>query len=66
MENTIIILEVSKQPYISIAKQYGGAKINGHEYTYHPAKDALIRKDYAKKMKGKTWDEFVEFVKEQK
>lgn len=61
----IIILNVSSTAYISIARHYGGAKINGHEYVYHPAKDALIRKDYTKKMRGKTWEQFVEYVKEQ-
>ena len=40
----------------------GGAKINGHEYVYHPAKDALIRKDWTKKMRGLKWDEFVKLV----
>jgi hypothetical protein len=59
----IIIENVTNTPYLSIARHYGGAKINGHEYVYHPAKDALIRKDYAKKMRGKSWEQFVEFVK---
>lgn len=58
----IIIIDVSKQPYFSIARHYGGAKIDGQEYVYHPAKDALIRKDWTKKMRGLKWDEFVELV----
>jgi hypothetical protein len=59
----IIILNISKTPYLNICTVYGGAKINGQEYVYHEAKDALIRKDYTKKMRGKSWEQFVEFVK---
>jgi hypothetical protein len=58
----IIIIDVSKQPYFSIARHYGGAKIDGKEYVYHPAKDALIRKDWTKKMRGLKWGEFVKLV----
>jgi hypothetical protein len=61
--NLIVIMDVSKQPYFSIARHYGGAKVNGHEYVYHPAKDALIRKDWVKKMKFKSWEQFLELVK---
>jgi hypothetical protein len=62
---SIIIQNISKTPYLNICKVYGGAKINGQEYVYNPAKDALIRKDYTKHMRGKSWEQFVEFVKEQ-
>lgn len=61
----ILILEVSKTPYLSIARHYGGAKINGVEYVYQPAKDALIRKDWVKKTRGRTWAEFLELVKKE-
>lgn len=60
----IVILNASAQPYISIARQYGGCKIEGIEYVYHPAKDALIRKDWVKKTRGKSWEQFLELVKE--
>ena len=62
---SIIIPTISKTPYLNICKAYGGAKINGQEYVYHEAKDALIRKDYTKKMRGKSWEQFIKFVKEQ-
>ena len=61
--NPILIYEVSKQPYISIAKHYGGIKIQNVEYVYQPAKDVLIRKDWVKKTKGISWDKFMELVK---
>lgn len=59
----IIIMHGSKQPYLSLGVNYGGVKYMGHEYVYHPVKDAFIRKDYVKHMRKKTWDQFVEFVK---
>lgn len=59
----ILINEVSKQPYISIARHYGGIIIQGVEYVYQPVKDVLIRKDWVKKTKGISWKIFVELVK---
>ena len=63
MNKPILISNVCAQPYISIARHYGGIKINGVEYIYQPVHDALIRKDWVKKTKGKKWDDFVELVK---
>lgn len=51
MSNAIqkLILNVSSQPYISIAKMFGGAVVNGQEYVYIKEHDALlIKKDLAK------------------
>jgi hypothetical protein len=62
----IVYLEVTNTPYISVARHYGGAKINGYEYVYHPAKDALIRKDWVKKMKFKSWEQFLDMVRNEK
>jgi hypothetical protein len=61
----IIIFNASQQPYISLGVRYGGIKINKHEYVYHPVKDAFIRRDYTKHMRKKTWEQFVEFAKQQ-
>jgi hypothetical protein len=61
--NPILIYNVSRQPYISIARHYGGIKIQNVEYIYQPVKDVLIRKDWVKKTKGISWDKFVELVK---
>ena len=61
--NPILIYNVSRQPYISIARHYGGIKIQNVEYVYQPVKDVLIRKDWVKKTKGISWEKFVELVK---
>ena len=63
MTKAIVILEGSKQPYIAIGRHFGGINLEGVQYIYHPARDAFIRKDWVKKMKGKKWDEFLEEVK---
>jgi hypothetical protein len=59
----IIILEASKQPYIAIALHFGGINLEGVQYVHHPARDAFVRKDWAKKMKGKSWEQFLDEVK---
>jgi hypothetical protein len=63
MNKPIVILEGSKQPYISIGRHFGGIKIENVEYVYQPARDAFIRKDWAKRTKGKSWEQFLEEVK---
>jgi hypothetical protein len=63
MNKPIVILEGSKQPYISIGRHFSGIKINNVEYIYQPARDAFIRKDWAKRTKGKSWEQFLEEVK---
>jgi hypothetical protein len=60
----IVILNASKQPYISIGCKCGGVKLNGKEYIYAPKNDAFIRKDFMPKYrKMKNFDEFLELVK---
>lgn len=59
----IVILEGSKQTYIAIARHFGGIDLEGVYYVYHPARDAFIRKDWASKMRGKKWKQFLEEVK---
>ena len=66
----ILILNGSKQPYLSIGIHYGGVKAFGKEYYYIPPKDAFIDKKYIKTynkmMKDKDgWEKFIEFVKNQ-
>ena len=63
MTKAIVILEGSKQPYIAIGRHFGGINLEGVQYIYHPVRDAFIRKDWVKKMKGKTWEQFLEEVK---
>lgn len=63
MNKPIVILEGSKQPYISLGCKFGGIKIENVEYIYQPARDAFIRKDWVKKTKGKSWQQFLDEVK---
>ena len=58
-----VILNASQQPYINLGVQYGGVKINGIEYVYNPVRDAFIDKKITKFMRGKTWEEFLEYIK---
>jgi len=48
---------------LSIAKHYGGAKLNGVEYKYYQEHDALVRADLVSKLKkhiksGNTFESF--------
>jgi hypothetical protein len=58
-----VILNASEQPYINLGVQYGGIKINGIQYIYNPVRDAFIDKKFTKFMRGKTWEQFLEFIK---
>jgi hypothetical protein len=58
-----VILNASKQPYINLGVQYGGIKINGIQYIYNPVRDAFIDKKFTKFMRAKTWEQFLEFIK---
>ena len=67
----IIILQGSKQPYLSLGIHYGGVKVFGYEYYYLPNEDAFLRIDYLKKYNkhkkiGQNWETFVGFVKSEK
>jgi len=68
----ILILHTSSQPYLSIARHYGGIKAFGLEYCYIPEKDALLQKKHMKKynqmMKESpdsesNWNNFLKYVK---
>jgi hypothetical protein len=36
------------QTQLSVARHYGGAKIEGHQFIYNPVEDTLIREDVFK------------------
>lgn len=36
---------------LSVARYYGGCKVNGQDYTYNPADDSLIRNDVIRFLK---------------
>lgn len=63
----ILILNASRQPYLSVGTRFGRIKYLGFEYLYIPTKDAFLRRDYVKKYNKhkKDWDDFVEFIKKQ-
>jgi hypothetical protein len=69
-KNTILILEGSKQPFISVSRYYGGFTMNGKTYIYMPLQDAFLRQDWVKKYtahikKGGNWNTFIELIKKQ-
>lgn len=63
-----VILDVSSNPIYSMAKTFGSITLNQKKYCYINSQDALIRQDLLKKYtlcveQRKTWDEFIELVK---
>ena len=63
----ILILEASKQPFISAGTLAGGIKLEGIEYVFLRKHNAFLRKEYLGKYNrltksGKTWNEFIELV----
>jgi hypothetical protein len=60
----IVIMEASKQPYLSIGTIYGAINFNGQKYTYIKAEDAFLRQDYLPEYnKCKKWVDFIEKIK---
>ena len=60
----IIILEASKQPFLSIGTIYGAINTYGQDYTYIKSEDVFLRNDYLKEYKKfKKWDDFIETIK---
>ena len=67
-EVPILILDGSRQPFLSLGCRFGGVKAFGHDYTYYPERDFFLRKDYVKVFKkhnkeGGSWEDFVEKIK---
>jgi hypothetical protein len=63
----IMILEASKQPFLSIGTIYGAINTYGQDYTYIKTEDVFLRNDYLKEFnKFKKWDDFVENIKNKK
>lgn len=67
MKNQILFENISLTQ-LSIARHYGGIKVNGVYYFYIPDKDALLRKDWVKKLaaskkRRETWNEFIEEIR---
>lgn len=71
MTTPIIILEASKQPYLSIGRFYGGMIYNGEEYAYFNEYDIFLRHDWVNKFKAhmkatRNYESFLEIVKNYK
>jgi len=62
MESPKIILNASKQPYISSAIHFGGMKFNGYEYKYFDKNDVFVRKDYVLKYKKNNLETFIKII----
>ena len=62
-ETPILILEASRQPYLSIARHTGAIRYNGSEYLYIPPRDALLRKDWVKVYQSLPYDDFLAAVR---
>jgi hypothetical protein len=67
-ETESVIMNVSSNPVYSMAKTFGSITLNDKKYCYINSQDALIRQDLLKKYtlcveQRKTWDEFIELVK---
>ena len=62
-----MILEASKQPFLSIGTIYGAINTFGQDYTYIKTEDVFLRNDYLKEFKKfKKWGDFVENIKNKK
>lgn len=49
--------------YFSVARHYGGIRINGQTFTYCPERDILVRDDWMEFYQHASWDEFIAAVK---
>lgn len=64
----ILILDGSKQPFLSIGCRFGGMTVWNRKYIYMAEQDAFLREDFVKKFnahkkaKG-TWEQFIEVIK---
>ena len=59
----IVVTEVTKQPYLSVARFAGGCRVNGILCVYIPQLDILIRQDWLKAYSALSYDEFIASVK---
>ena len=65
VQNPVEVYYGISHTVLSIARQSGGAKINGSEYLYFPDKNALVRDDLIKVLKKylKSGSAFEDFFK---
>lgn len=66
-EKELVILNVSENPILSMAKTFGSITLNDKKYCYINSQDALIRQDILKKYtlcveQRKSWEDFLKLV----
>lgn len=59
----IVIADVTKQPYLSVARFSGGCRVNGVFYAYVPKHDILVREDWLKVYSTMDYGKFISSVK---
>lgn len=57
-----IIIENVSHSQLSIARFYGGAKINGVDYVYVPHRDILVQHKYWKQYAELGYEKFKQFI----
>ena len=62
-DKVIVVADVTKQPYLSVARFSGGCRVNGVFYTYVPQRDILVREDWLKAYSAMDYDKFIAAVK---
>ena len=62
-DKVIVVADVTKQPYLSVARFSGGCRVNGVFYAYVPQRDILVREDWLKAYSAMDYDKFIAAVK---
>lgn len=62
-KKVILILEASRQPYLSICQLTGAVQVNGTVYLYNREQDILVREDWAKFYKALPYEDFLNAVR---
>ena len=62
-DKVIVVADVTKQPYLSVARFSGGCRVNGVFYAYVLQRDILVREDWLKAYSAMDYDKFIAAVK---
>ena len=62
-DKVIVVADVTKQPYLSVARFSGGCRVNGVFYAYVLQRDILVREDWLKAYLAMDYDKFIAAVK---
>ena len=58
-DKVIVVADVTKQPYLSVARFSGGCRVNGVFYAYVLQRDILVREDWLKAYSAMDYDKFI-------